>query len=260
MSRTVADTLNGLPDSARVLDAGAWAGPNPRATHVADFFPWETRTGRLLLEPQPNERFGKETWFQVNFCRPGMRIPVPDKFFDFAICTHTVEDLRDPTFLIEELRRIAKAGYIETPSRLVEQTVGVVDRAARFQGYNHHKWIVDANDGLLLFDKDESLYGHPSKHCIPLRSYERAVANGMESATRYFWEGRIKYRIFEAGDIARDRAQAFRRALNISAADVLTDKALRFARRQRDKMKGANTLQPNNWREISQKYSAFDLS
>ena len=46
---------------------------------------------------------------------------VLDGFFDFAICSHTLEDVCDPVWVCEELARVAKAGYIEVPSRLEEQ-------------------------------------------------------------------------------------------------------------------------------------------
>jgi hypothetical protein len=31
------------------LDIGGWFIPYPRATHVVDIMPWETRTGRVPL-------------------------------------------------------------------------------------------------------------------------------------------------------------------------------------------------------------------
>ena len=46
--------------------------------------------------------------------------PFPDKTFDFVVCSHLLEDVRDPITVCRELCRVGKAGYIETPSRIRE--------------------------------------------------------------------------------------------------------------------------------------------
>jgi hypothetical protein len=75
--------------------------------------------------------------------------PFADRQFDFASCTHVLEDLRDPLWVCSELQRVAKAGYIETPSRIVEQSRGV--EHPLYAGFYHHRWLVSVEEGALCF-------------------------------------------------------------------------------------------------------------
>ncbi len=54
--------------------------------------------------------------------------PFGDQEFDFVICSQTLEDVRDPIWVCSEINRIGKAGYIEVPSRLEEQSWGWMAR------------------------------------------------------------------------------------------------------------------------------------
>ena len=85
---------------------------------------------------------------QLDLCAR-KRWPFEDKQFDFALCTHVLEDLRDPIWVCSEISRIAKAGYIEVPSRIVEQSLGV--EHPHYAGYYHHRWLVSECDGMLEF-------------------------------------------------------------------------------------------------------------
>src|SRR5204863_8798249 len=44
------------------------------------------------------------------------------------------------TTLFRSINRVGKAGYIEVPSRLEEQTLGV---HGPWVGWSHHRWLVD---------------------------------------------------------------------------------------------------------------------
>jgi hypothetical protein len=144
--------LKTIPDDAKVIDVGGGAAPFPRADYVIDAMPYEKLgTGsdgnihqRLGIEP----RYCAERWIQTDLCdrRPW---PIADKSFDFAICSHLLEDIRDPIWVCSELRRIAKAGYIESPSRVVEQSKGVEN--PRHAGYFHHRWLITRSQKGLEF-------------------------------------------------------------------------------------------------------------
>jgi len=135
--------LRTIPADAKVVDVGGGAAPFPRADYVIDAMPFEQLgTGsdgnihhKLGMEP----RYSEERWIQADLCdrRPW---PIADKSFDFAICSHLLEDIRDPIWVCSELKRIAKGGYIESPSRVVEQSKGVEN--PRHAGYYHHRWLI----------------------------------------------------------------------------------------------------------------------
>jgi hypothetical protein len=186
------------PDQV-VLDIGGWADPFERADWVIDLMPYETRglyTRKGWIKPREplTERFTKETWIERDLCD---REPYPfaDDSIDFVICSQTLEDLRDPVWVCEEMARIAKAGYIEVPSRLEEQSWGV---AGRFVGWSHHRWLIDVVDGGMEFVlKPHSLHSRKNQYFpsgfLELLSDEERVEtlwweNGLTCHERVFFE------------------------------------------------------------------------
>jgi hypothetical protein len=158
--RTILDRLR--PDDV-VLDIGGWGRPLTRADWVLDIMPWETRGLYGRDGPLP-ERFTRETWIQRDICS---REPYPfgDKELDFVVCSHTLEDVRDPVFVCSEMIRIARAGYIEVPSRLEEQAYGF---QGPWAGWSHHRWLIDITDGRIDFVfKHHVVHNRPSDHFPP---------------------------------------------------------------------------------------------
>ncbi len=176
-----------------VLDIGGWADPFERADWVIDVMPYETRglyqrRGWGSARQGESERFTEQTWIQRDLCD---REPYPfaDNSIDFVICSHTLEDVRDPLWICSEMDRIAKRGYIETPSRLEEQTMGVV---GPFVGWSHHHWLVDMTDEEIVFvAKPHSIHGWSDfyfpKGFTDLLSQEERVQS-------LLWEGSFSYR------------------------------------------------------------------
>ena len=143
-------------DLPRVLDVGGWHNPFHLATHVLDIMPYESRRTHEALDPEDPERFSKETWHIFDACEGNW--PWSDNYFDFSICSHTLEDVRDPIAVGRELARVSKAGYVEVPSRVRE--IFIKDRFARLKmflgrtpeiGFSHHRWFCELNDGELHF-------------------------------------------------------------------------------------------------------------
>jgi hypothetical protein len=183
----VETVLSMLGPKDRVIDIGGWWKPFVRADWVVDAMPYATR-GPGGRDGIGRERFSDATWIQTDLCdRKGL--PFEDKAFDFSICSHVLEDVRDPVFLCSEIQRISKRGYIETPSRRVEQCLGV--ESTKYCGYHHHRWMVEIDEGRLAFlhKSDLPLYNWKLRlpsGCAKRLSPERAV-------TWMFWDGTFDY-------------------------------------------------------------------
>ncbi len=147
LASAAARILETIPDDAVVLDVGGWASPFARADWVLDLLPYETRGLYGYEGDGGTERFSAASWVQRDICDPEPW-PFADDQFDFVICSHTLEDIRDPIGVCAELQRVARAGYVETPSRLEEQSFGV---HGPWVGWSHHRWLVDITDGDLRF-------------------------------------------------------------------------------------------------------------
>ena len=181
------EILGRLSDSDVLLDVGGWAKPIARADWVIDLMPYETRG--LYGEPDPEpERFGPDTWVERDVCA---REPWPfeDDRFDFAICSHTLEDLRDPVWVCGELARVARAGYIEVPSRLEEQAHGV---HGKWVGWSHHHWLCDVRPGAIDFVFKSGILADRPRYCLSAEQAERLTPE--ERVQTLFWEGGFEAR------------------------------------------------------------------
>ena len=180
--------LERVSDGDLVLDVGGGASPFPRADWVIDLMAYEDRG---LYGPVPEsalERFGVSTWVRRDVCD---REPWPfaDGQFDFSICSHTLEDVRDPLFVCGELQRVSRAGYIEVPSRLEEQSYGF---QGPWVGWGHHRWLIEIEgDDITFVLKHHVMHGRASDH------FPAGFRDGLSEAERVltlFWSGRFGYR------------------------------------------------------------------
>jgi hypothetical protein len=85
------------------------------------------------------------------------KIPFEDNIVDFIYCRHVLEDIQNPDFALEEIMRVSKSFYIETPSPLVEITknIDAFDFSDQYCGYIHHRYII-------WYDEEEN-----SVHILP---------------------------------------------------------------------------------------------
>lgn len=172
-----------LGADARVLDVGGWAKPFPRADWVVDLMPYATR-GLYGSEDDAPERFTEQTWVEMDICGPEP-LPFADRQFDFVVCSHTLEDVRDPIRVCAEIVRVGRAGYVEVPSRLEEQSEGF---HGPFTGWTHHRWLVDAvEEGLELVFKHGVLQGGDPAYRFPPGFQQRLTP--AERVITLWWEG-----------------------------------------------------------------------
>ena len=190
------DTCRNLPN---VLDVGGWHNPFNLATHVLDIMPYQSRRTHKALDPEDGERFSEETWLVYDACAGDW--PWPDDYFDFSICSHTLEDVRDPIVITSELARVSKAGYIEVPSWARE--IFIKDRFWRLRmvagrspeiGFPHHRWLCELNDGELHFYQKDSNISLNRRNYISRFDQGRKKLAENEAGIGIFWTDTVAAR------------------------------------------------------------------
>jgi SAM-dependent methyltransferase len=169
-----------------VLDIGGWARPFNRADWVLDAEPYDTR-GWYGLPPQggEHERFSADRWIRRDICEH-TPFPFADKSVDFVICSHVLEDVRDPLWVCREMMRVARRGYLEVPSRVAETCRGVEPGQV---GWSHHRWLIDiGNEGVVFLMKYHTIHSHWRL------SFPSSVLRGLEERAKVqwlFWDDRF---------------------------------------------------------------------
>jgi len=130
-----------IKEGDKVLDIGSGGCPFPLATHLADFYEGKTthRTEELKRDDRPFTVCNLE------------RSPFLDNDFDFVYCSHVLEHVDDPVQACEELMRIGKRGYIETPSKISDTMFNFTKIP------NHHKWHTQVLGNTLIFMEWKSI-------------------------------------------------------------------------------------------------------
>ncbi|MCK5218653.1 class I SAM-dependent methyltransferase [bacterium] len=113
-----------------VLEIGSGDNPHPRSNVLVDKY----IEGNL-------ERDGNITINRPLIVADLQNLPFKDKSFDYVICRHVVEHLDDPEKGIKELTRVAKRGYIESPSLAGEIMFG----------WSFHRWVLSIENNKLIF-------------------------------------------------------------------------------------------------------------
>jgi Methyltransferase domain len=188
LDATARRLLETLPDDAVVLDVGGAMKPFNRANWIMDALPYEQR-GELGSIGDGPERFSERTWVLRDFCTRE-RWPFDDKQIDFVICSHTLEDVRDPIWMCSEFNRIAKGGYIEVPSRLEEQTYGF---QGPWTGWSHHRWLIDVDQSArhIQFVHKSAIVNGRDASRFPQEF--RDHLSEAERVQTFWWEGSFSY-------------------------------------------------------------------
>lgn len=180
--------LSKIAPGSVVVDIGGWAQPFTRSNYVIDLMPYQTRGIFGRVGPE-QEHFTSETWLKLDVCTDPL--PFADKSVDYLLCSHTLEDLRDPVRVCREINRVAKAGYIEVPSRAME-SIWRLEHPG-YPGYYHHHWLVEVDpDQRLTFRFKTPLMSSSWKYVLP-HSYLRRLPE-RERVTWLFWDGRLDCR------------------------------------------------------------------
>lgn len=135
----VSGTEIDIPENGLVLDVGSGHSPCRRADVLVDMSieDCSQRAGCPI-------DFGEKDFILAD----AQNLPFKDKVFEFVVASHVAEHVDNPGQLCRELSRVAKSGYVETPSRLTEILLGEP----------FHKWYVDltrdsSGNEVLLFER-----------------------------------------------------------------------------------------------------------
>ncbi len=130
----------GTSSGTRVLDVGSGHRPHDDATHLIELLPEDdSERGR------PVKRLGRPLIHGTVEALPFKR-----KSFDYVYACHVLEHTKDPAGACRELMRIARAGYIETPSPFYEQGYNYPHPE---RGWSFHRWFVFVGkDDTLIFE------------------------------------------------------------------------------------------------------------
>lgn len=161
-----------------VLDVGSGGNPYPRANVLLDAYEDTPERFHLpLIKDRPMVLGAAE------------RMPFKEKAFDFVIASHVLEHTSDPDSFIQELMRVGKAGYIETPDGFFE----------RINPFRFHRLEVYHKHGRLHIFKKPS-WRHDS---YLVDGYENQVKCGAflrftsdeprPFYVRYYWDDKIDY-------------------------------------------------------------------
>ncbi len=171
----------GIEKDELVLDIGSGDNPFFRADVVCDRYPVDNsqRAGLMNIQTYPHQKF---------VVGDAHSLPFMDKSFDFVVCSHLLEHLYDPACAIDEIVRVGRRGYIETPSALMES----------LYGWSFHKWLVQSQNDKLIFSckSQNKTYGILPERIKKSRDFEKLVKRNLDLfLVRHKWQEKINYRV-----------------------------------------------------------------
>ena len=168
----------------KVLEIGPGHDPMFRSDVIADKFPHDNthRCGKVLIYPH-------QQFIEAD----GEQLPFEKDAFDYVVCNQVLEHADNPARFIEEIVRVGKRGYIETPSMLGELMFPK----------ESHRWVILLIDNKLVFYEKEKMpgnyrnnYGEVFLNYLPYQSLPYKMLYVSEPnlmLNRIEWEGSIEY-------------------------------------------------------------------
>ncbi|WP_368342155.1 class I SAM-dependent methyltransferase, partial [Phocaeicola dorei] len=167
----------------KVLEIGPGHNPTYRSNVIAEKFIDTNyhRCGDVKIYPH-------QTFVHAD----GENLPFKDKEFDYVICNQVLEHVEHPEAFVKELCRVARRGYIETPSLLGEYLFPK----------KSHKWVIlDIDNKLVFYEKNkmpgnyENDYGELFLNYLPFQSLPYKLlwlTEGDITLNRYEWKEEVE--------------------------------------------------------------------
>lgn len=176
----------GINADDKVLDIGSGGNPLPWAQYHLD--------NDLELG---HHRDGKEIPLWAEMVQGDVcSIPFEDKSFDWACCIHVLEHVSTPGKACEELMRVAKRGFIETPWKGSEI----------FGGYPSHLWLISLDSEKLVFEP-RTYIEHPFENFMMAKAQSNPIFRDLcvdvqrnLTCVQLVWEDHFSYEIKDSKD------------------------------------------------------------
>lgn len=165
-----------------MLEIGSGNNPNPRSDVLCDRYIHDN-----------SQRAGE---FAAVIDRPmvvadGYRLPFKNKSFDYVICSHILEHMKNPTMFLKEVTRVGRAGYVEVPSAISE----------RIFGWDFHVWYCEKKGNTLVLRKknEGEQFGGFFHRLIARHIWFRRFFEAHDHAwyVRMEWRGTVRLRIVD---------------------------------------------------------------
>ena len=235
-----------FPNAKRVLDIGGARGLCSFATHVIDILSYEE--AKDIWSYFKDVPILPENWL-VHDIFDRKPFPFEDNYFDLVVCSHVVEDIRDPIHVCSEISRIGKAGYIETPTPLLELTRGIDPNGKAYVGYCHHRWLVEKQDDELVFIFKPHFLHSSRRFHFPNRFSKKWFQEG-RAFSEFFWEDdfRTKEKVMVSRKIMEETIEPIIRSergdLWEMKMDRFSDKIFQLGKKMADQFGVRDQLRP----------------
>ena len=107
-------TLNALPEGARLLDAGAGELKNRQYCGHLDYVSQDFCQYQGVAGNAPDEGLQSKNWdtSRIDLVSDITAIPAPDASFDAILCSEVLEHVPEPTHALDEFARLLKLGGV----------------------------------------------------------------------------------------------------------------------------------------------------
>lgn len=174
--------LPGIKKESLVIEIGSGGNPTPKSD--------------LLVEPHlqgEHKKSKKPIVDRPTLAMSAENLPVKDKAFDYCVCFHVLEHVENPEIFLNELNRISKGGYIETPTPINE---------VLFPYKFHLSTVENKNDELEIRGLSNLEYEIQDRISEMVRSFtsdKRFLKfyrrNPNLFNTTYYWNGDLKFNL-----------------------------------------------------------------
>ncbi len=175
----------GIPSNVMILDVGGGGNPFKYADVVVD----------RDFNPGNRHRDGFDaSWYKADHtCIQAdiENLPFKDNAFEFVICMHVLEHVKSPARACDELMRVGKKGFLETPRKWTEY----------YAGHPAHLWLVDKNRETIIFEpvtyNDSPFINFALPPLWDSKELQNRLFHGFPGIpnVQLAWSGEFKYRV-----------------------------------------------------------------